>query len=265
MRHSWLQGVALFAGVPLLLAVSFTTWRLWLHVQSLDRSLAESRRAEISLLTQVRDAVGREELAGKALQQALLERDAALQEAGQVREAERLARQEARRQQGIADRMRRQRERELDRMGRALGLIAEADRTPTGVVVRLGEDSFLFDFDSSELKPANREILSRIAGVLLASYGYRVFVYGHTDDQGGAAYNQALSERRAQAVRAYLEEAGVPGDIIEAEGFGMSSPRAEGRSAEARQRNRRVEIGIVDTVVTYPGGQGFAGDEGATR
>ncbi len=260
MRRSWLQRIALFAGLPLLLAVSFATWRLWLHVQSLDRSLTESRRAGITLLTQVRDAVGREELAGKALQQALLERDAALREAGNVREAERLARQEALRQQGIADRLRLQRERELDRMGEALGMIAHADRTPTGVVVRLGEDSFLFDFDSSDLKPANREILSRIAGVLLASYGYKVYVYGHTDDQGDAAYNQALSERRAQAVRAYLAAAGISGDIIEAEGFGMSNPRAEGRSKEARQRNRRVEIGIVDTVVTYTGEQGLAGD-----
>lgn len=250
VKQGSVERIAVFICLPLLIAVSYTTWRLWQHVRSLDRSLLESKQAEISLLTKVRDAVGREELAGRALQQALVERASALQETDTVREAARVAQAEARRQGAIAERLRRQREAELDRMSEALGRIAETDRTPMGMVVQLSDD-FLFDFDSAELRPKNREILSRIAGVLLASYGYKVYVYGHTDDQGSAAYNQGLSERRARAVQEYLAGAGVPAPIIESKGFGKSSPRVAGTSKAARQKNRRVEIGIVDTVVEY--------------
>ena len=253
LKRGRTERIAVFVCLPLLVAVSYTTWRLWQHVQSLDRSLLESKRTEIGLLAKVRDAVGREELAGRALQQALQERDSALRETDKVREAAREARAEARRQGEVAARLRRQREAELDRMSEALGRIAETDRTPMGMVVQLSDDSFLFDFDSAGLRPENREILSRIAGVLLASYGYKVYVYGHTDDRGSVAYNQGLSARRARAVHEYLSGAGVPETIIESKGFGKSSPRVAGTSSEARQKNRRVEIGIVDTVVEYGG------------
>ncbi len=252
------ERIALFVCLPLLLAVGFATWRLWKHVESLDKSLSQSRAAlseshaaERDLLRQVRDAVGRERLAGKALQQALLDRDSARSEAERSRQDAAQAQEEAARKGRTAERLRTQRMAELDRMQEALGRVAQTDRTPMGMVVQLTEDSFLFDFDKADLRPENREILSRIAGVLLASYGYRVFVYGHTDDQGDPAYNRGLSERRAAAVRDYLAGAGIPGDIIDAKSFGLSSPRAPGRSREARAKNRRVEVGIVDTVVEY--------------
>ncbi len=250
-RHGRTERIALFVCLPLLIVVCYATWRLWRHVESLDRSLSESKQAEISLLSKVRDAVGREELAGRALQQAMVERDWARSETDKVREEARQAREEADRQGRIAERLKRQRIAELDRMRDALGMIAETDRTPMGMVVQLSDDSFLFDFDSAILRPENREILSRIAGVLLASYGYKIYVYGHTDDQGNAAYNQGLSERRASSVRRYLAQAGIPGDIVESKGFGQSSARVPGTSAAARRKNRRVEIGIVDTVVEY--------------
>jgi len=250
-RFGRAERIALFVCLPLLAAVSFATWRLWQHVDSLGRSLAQSKQAEISLLAKVRDAVGREELAGRALHQAILERDRALSESDKVREEARQAREEADRQSRIAARLKQQRNTELDRMRDALGMIAETDRTPMGMVVQLGEDSFLFDFDSDVLRPENREILSRIAGVLLVSYGYKLYVDGHTDDQGSAAYNLGLSERRATSVRRYLVQAGIPADIVDSKGFGESSPRVQGTSEAARRKNRRVEIGIVDTVIDY--------------
>ena len=247
------ERIALFVCLPLLIFVSFATWRLWQHVSSLEQSLAVSKETEVNLLAKVRDALGREELAGRALQHAMLERDVARTASEKAREQFREAQAEADRQGRIAERLRRQRVSELDRMRDVLAMIAETDRTPMGMVVQLTEDSFLFDFDSDELRPKNREILSRIAGVLLASYGYRVFVYGHTDDQGAADYNRDLSERRARSVREYLTGAGIPGAILEAKGFGESSPRVPGTSRAARSKNRRVEIGIVDTVVDYSG------------
>lgn len=245
------ERLALYVCLPLLAVVCYATWQLWTHVQVLDESLADSRQTEIDLLTQARDAKGREALAGEALLQSLSERDSARSEADRLREDAQSAQEEAERQGRIAEKLRQQRMNELDRMRDALGRIAETDRTPMGMVVQLSEDSFLFDFDSAELRPENREILSRIAGVLLASYGYSVYVYGHTDDQGDPAYNQDLSERRARSVKAYLAAAGIPGDNIDSKGFGQSSPRAQGMSREARRRNRRVEVGIVDTIIEY--------------
>ena len=138
-------------------------------------------------------------------------------------------------------------------MREALGRIAETDRTAMGMVVRLTQDSLLFGFDSAELRPEDREIVSRIAGVMLASYGFRAYVYGHTDDQGPAEYNQRLSDRRARAVHGYLVRAGVPNEILEVRGYGERSPRLQGMSREARRKNRRVEIAIIDTVVNYQG------------
>jgi len=125
-----------------------------------------------------------------------------------------------------------------------------------GMVMRLGEDSLQFGFDEARIREQDKELLSRIAGVLLASHGYRLAIYGHTDDQGSARYNQKLSERRAEAVRQYFIDAGVPREIMTYQGLGESSPRVRGTSEEARQKNRRVEIGVVDTVITYEADEG---------
>jgi len=222
-------------------------------VATLDDSLMQSKQVELELLADVRNAVGREQLAGRAPDRALQDLESALSETRRVRAEADEAQQDSERNARIAERLRQQRMNELDRMREALSRIAETDRTPMGMVVQLSEDSFLFDFDSVELQPRNREILSRIAGVLLASYGYKIYIYGHTDDPGDAAYNQALSERRADSVRSYLVEAGVPREILDSKGFGKASPRMRGTSKQARQKNRRVEIGIVDTVVEYTG------------
>jgi outer membrane protein OmpA-like peptidoglycan-associated protein len=121
------------------------------------------------------------------------------------------------------------------------------------LVVTLGSNSIRFDFDKSDIKTQYREILSRIAGVLMSVEGYSISVYGYTDDIGTADYNQKLSERRAQAVRDYLVESGVDPKIITSKGYGKSDPRAPGDSAAAHATNRRVEIGIVDTTLRLAG------------
>jgi len=145
----------------------------------------------------------------------------------------------------------RQKELELDRLERTLGKIAETRRTALGMVMNLG-DSIEFDFDRAELRSENKEILSRIAGVLLTAEGFGIQVYGHTDDVGSVEYNQELSERRAEAVRQYLIGAGVDEAKIQSKGFGKSAPLVEGTDAEARQRNRRVEIAVVQTTGSLP-------------
>ena len=70
--------------------------------------------------------------------------------------------------------------------------------------------------------------------------GYGIYVYGYTDDVGSPEYNQKLSERRAQAVRDYLVQAGLNPAIITTKGYGKSDPRVPGNNSEARATNRRV-------------------------
>jgi len=150
-----------------------------------------------------------------------------------------------------ADRIRAERVEEMNRLKDALSQIVETRRTALGVVMNLGSDAIEFDFDKASLRPENRELLSRITGVLLTSKGYRIQIYGHTDDVGTADYNQVLSERRAQAVSDYLVEVGIDSSIVGTKGFGKSNPLVAGTSAKARAKNRRVEIGVIDTVVDY--------------
>jgi OOP family OmpA-OmpF porin len=85
----------------------------------------------------------------------------------------------------------------------------------------------------------------------MTATGYRLQIYGHTDDIGSAEYNQDLSERRALTVRDYFVEAGIDPSIITTKGFGKTNPIVPGNSNEARSKNRRVEIGIIDTLVNY--------------
>ena len=117
--------------------------------------------------------------------------------------------------------------------------------------MNLGSDAVEFDFDKATLRPENRELLSRIAGVLLTSTGYRVQIHGHTDDIGSSDTTRGLSERRADAVRNYLVDAGIDPGIISVKGHGKADPLVPGSTAQARAKNRRVEIGIIDTAISY--------------
>jgi outer membrane protein OmpA-like peptidoglycan-associated protein len=144
-----------------------------------------------------------------------------------------------------ADRIRKQAEAEVNRLEQALGQIAETRRTALGLVMNLGSDYLKFEFDKAELRPEDRELLSRIAGILMTAQGYSVSVNGHTDDVGTEEYNQKLSERRAEAVRDYLVKAGLPPSILSVTGHGKSRPLVPGSSEQARAKNRRVELGIA--------------------
>lgn len=193
-------------------------------------------------------------------QQAAQERDQALkaeaqsaQEAQTARQQAQAAQSQAAQAQQKAAQYRQQREAELERLQNALGQIAETRRTAMGLIVTLGSNSIRFDFDKATLRPENREVLSRIAGILLTLKGYHISVYGYTDDIGTAEYNLKLSERRAKTVRDYLVKAGLDPNIINAKGYGKSDPRVKGDTPQARAINRRVEIGIVDSSLQLQG------------
>lgn len=103
-----------------------------------------------------------------------------------------------------------------------------------------------FDVDSAAIKPTFRPSLAKVAEVL-SQYDNRVSIIGHTDSTGAESYNQALSERRADAVRSELARLGVPHARITATGRGELEPRADNATAAGRARNRRVEILVQTT------------------
>lgn len=147
--------------------------------------------------------------------------------------------------------MRQEREEELNQMQAALDRIVETHRTPNGMVIVLPNSSFRFAFDSADLSQRNRELLSRIAGILLVSKGYGLSVFGYTDDVGTQEYNQQLSTRRAKAVQDYLVKAGIDASLINSKGYGKTSPLVNGTSADDRAKNRRVEIALTDSRVRF--------------
>jgi outer membrane protein OmpA-like peptidoglycan-associated protein len=169
----------------------------------------------------------------------------------QAEAAAQQANQESREAQEKMGQMQREREAELNRMQEALNRVVETRRTPHGMVISLPNSIFRFDFDKADLNQHNRELLSRVAGILLISKGYGLSVFGYTDDVGTAEYNQQLSLRRANAVKDYLVQAGIDPAIVNVKGYGKTSPLFEGTSGEDRSKNRRVEIALTDSSIRF--------------
>ena len=129
----------------------------------------------------------------------------------------------------------------------------------TGVdVIRQGDDLILrmpsgitFPVDSSAIQPQFRSTLDGVAQTLGSYNQTYIDVLGHTDSTGSDAYNQALSERRAQSVADYLSMRGVARARMGIRGYGETQPIAPNETEEGRSQNRRVEIKVVP--VTQPG------------
>ena len=117
---------------------------------------------------------------------------------------------------------------------------------PTSEKVTFAADAF-FDFDKSVLKPEGRakldDLVSKMSGLNLEV----IIAVGHTDSVGTDAYNQKLSIRRSEAVKAYLVSKGVEKNRVYTEGKGEKQPVADNKTAEGRAKNRRVEIEVVGT------------------
>ena len=125
--------------------------------------------------------------------------------------------------------------------------ILETRDTVRGLVVNMSD--VLFDTGKHTLRPLAREKLAKISGILLAYPGLALGIEGNTDSVGGDDYNQSLSERRAEAVRSYLAEQGVPESSMTAKGFGKTQPVSSNSTAEGRQQNRRVELIVSGEVI----------------
>jgi OOP family OmpA-OmpF porin len=112
--------------------------------------------------------------------------------------------------------------------------------------VTYAADAF-FDFDKSALKPEGRakldDLMAKIKGINLEV----IIAVGHTDSVGSNAYNQKLSVKRSESVKAYLVSKGIEKNRVYTEGKGETQPVADNKTSEGRSKNRRVEIEVVGT------------------
>ena len=115
--------------------------------------------------------------------------------------------------------------------------------------VTYAADAF-FDFDKSVIKPEGKakldDLVDKIKGINLEV----IIAVGHTDSVGSDSYNQKLSVRRSEAVKAYLVSKGIEKNRVYTEGKGEKQPVADNKTAEGRAKNRRVEIEVVGTRAT---------------
>lgn len=123
--------------------------------------------------------------------------------------------------------------------------MADYKMTQTQLGATLVLQDVVFETGKADLKPGAADRLRPLASYLQANNQVQVRIDGHTDAQGGDAYNQQLSEARAGSVRAALVSMGVDGGRIQAIGHGKADPVASNTDAAGRQQNRRVEVTLV--------------------
>jgi len=136
------------------------------------------------------------------------------------------------------------------RLTEQLNSILQTRDSARGLIVNMSD--VLFDTGKYSLKSGAREKLAKVAGILLAYPGLDIAVGGYTDNVGGDAMNQTLSENRADSVRDYLVQQGVSADSVTASGFGNTQPVASNDDAAGRQQNRRVELVVSGEVIGSP-------------
>jgi outer membrane protein OmpA-like peptidoglycan-associated protein len=168
---------------------------------------------------------------------------AAQDDAAQARTAAQIAQQGQ--QQAISDKAAMR-----AKLSEQLNLILATRDSARGLIVSMSD--VLFDTGKYSLKPGAREKLAKVAGILIAYPGLNIEVGGYTDNVGGDAMNQTLSENRAGSVRSYLVEEGVTTNSVSAKGFGNTSPVASNDNAAGRQENRRVELVVSGDAIGSP-------------
>jgi outer membrane protein OmpA-like peptidoglycan-associated protein len=136
------------------------------------------------------------------------------------------------------------------RLSEQLNKVLETRDSARGLIVSMSD--VLFDTGKYSLRAGAREKLAKVAGILISYPGLNIAVGGYTDNVGGDAMNQTLSENRASSVRDYLVNQGVATDSVSAKGFGNTLPVASNDSSAGRQRNRRVELLVSGEAIGNP-------------
>jgi outer membrane protein OmpA-like peptidoglycan-associated protein len=217
-----------------------------------DRAKAEAAKAEAERMRQEAEAAAQQAAQAKAqAEQAKAEAEQAQAAAVAQQQALAAEAEKARQAAAQADQLRQQAEQQREqaekekadlraKLLQQLNSVLETHDTARGLIANMGD--VLFQTGKYELRPEARERLAKVSGILLAYPSLKVAIEGHTDSVGADDFNQRLSEQRAEAVRDYFVQQGVPADSITAQGFGKNQPIADNATAEGRQRNRRVEL-----------------------
>ena len=136
------------------------------------------------------------------------------------------------------------------KLSEQLNSILQTRDSARGLIISMSD--VLFDTGKYSLKSGAREKLAKVAGILLAYPGLNIEVGGYTDNVGGDAMNQTLSENRAGSVRDYLVQQGVSTISVSSKGFGNTLPVASNENAAGRQQNRRVELLVSGEAIGNP-------------
>ena len=198
-----------------------------------EQAKADAERMKAEALAAAQEAARQKEEAERAKADAVAQQQALAAEADKAKAA--AAQSDALRQQAEQEKA------ELRaRLLQQLNSILATRDSARGLIANMSD--VLFRSGSFELLPGARERLAKVSGIILAYPSLHVSIEGHTDSVGGDEYNQTLSERRAQAVRDYFVQQGIPSSSTEAHGFGKTEPIAPNDTAEGRAQNRRVEL-----------------------
>ncbi len=237
-----------------------------------DKALADERAAAAARIASEKEKA---ELAAKqqadaeaqaraSQEQAKISQDQAQREAEQRAAAERARQdadaaraeaaaqaQKAQEAAAEADRLRAQAVAEQQKLREALlqqfNSVLPTTETPRGLVVNMQD--VLFDTAKYTLKEPAREALAKISGIVISHPGLNLQVEGYTDSTGTVEFNQKLSEQRANTVRDFLAQNGVPGQSMTAVGYGEQFPVAPNETAAGRKLNRRVELVVSGEVI----------------
>ncbi len=210
-----------------------------------EAEASEKARLEAQLAAERSAREKAEAVAAQAAAQAEAEKERLAAAAAQA-DADR-----ARKQAEDAERARQQAEAEKSDLRKQLldqlNSVLQTSDTARGLIVNMSD--VLFDTGKYTLKPAAREKLAKISGIVLAHPGLKLGVEGHTDNVGSEEYNQLLSEQRAAGVLEFLVQQGLPESSVTSHGFGMTQPVATNDTPEGRAKNRRVELVVTGEAI----------------
>lgn len=213
-----------------------------------DERLANNQREATKAAAQAQRAEGQAEAAHEQADSERIAREQAQAEAVRAnrllrQEAEALAAPDAAAQTTVTQTgsMRQEQQALRVQLLRELGPIRDVRDSPRGLLVTIPDSLFRAP---TTLGAGALDELSQIASIVRAYPGLHLEVDGHTDSEGGDAYDQRLSEQRAAAVRDVLVRGGVPSNAIVARGFGKTHPLISNDTSTGRAQNRRVEVVI---------------------
>jgi outer membrane protein OmpA-like peptidoglycan-associated protein len=205
-----------------------------------EQAKAEAERMKQEAQQAALEAAKQKEEADAARQAALAQQQQAESKAQEAAQAQAAAQAETASARAAAARAEAEKAQLRAQLLAQFNAVLQTRDTARGLIVNMSD--VLFDTASFTLKPGAREKLAKISGILLGHPGLMLQVEGYTDSVGSDEFNQQLSGRRADSVRDFLAEQGVPGSAMTAQGFGKTQPVASNDTAEGRQRNRRVEL-----------------------